>query len=216
MARTIADLMAETLLRGRRQAHLRRRRRLAERLHRFAAPHEEDRLGPHAPRGSRRLRRRRRGPSDRRARRLRRKLRARQHASDQRPVRLLPQPRAGARHRRAYPERRDRRPLFPGDASGAAVRRVLRTMSRRSPIPSRCRASSTRRSGSPSPSAAWRWSSFRATSRCRRRRPRPPSGSRPSRLSCGPSDADLDALADLLNDGQQGHPDVRRGLRRRP
>ena len=104
MPRTIADLMAETL----NVAGVKRIYgvvwQFAERLHQFAAPAEEDRLDPHAARGGGRLRRRGRRASDRRARRLRRKLRAGQSASDQRPVRLPSQPRAGAGDRGPYPE----------------------------------------------------------------------------------------------------------------
>ena len=72
-------------------------------------------------RGGRRLRRRRRGASDRRARRLRRQLRAGQPASHQRPVRLPPLARAGAGHRRADPLGRDRRRAI----SRRPIRRTL-------------------------------------------------------------------------------------------
>ena len=65
MSGTIADLMAETL----RLAGVRRIYGVAgdssERLHRFAAPAEDDRLGPYAPRRGGRLRGRRRSASDR-------------------------------------------------------------------------------------------------------------------------------------------------------
>ena len=80
-------------------------------------PPGQDRVDPCPARGGRGVRGRRRGASDRRARRLRRQLRAGQSAPHQRPVRLPPLARAGARHRRAYSLGRDRQRLFPGDAS---------------------------------------------------------------------------------------------------
>ena len=82
------------------------------------------------------LRGRRRGASDRRARRLRRQLRARQSAPHQRPVRLPPLAGAGARHRGANTVGRDRRRLFPGNPPADAVPGVqplLRADFRRQP-----------------------------------------------------------------------------------
>jgi hypothetical protein len=70
----------------------------------------------------RRVRRRRRGAPDRRARGLRRQLRPGQSAPDQRPLRLSSLARAGAGHRRADPLGRDRQRLFPGDPSANLFR----------------------------------------------------------------------------------------------
>ena len=105
-------------------------------------PPGQDRMDPCPARGGRRLRGRRRGASDRRARGLRRQLRAGQSASHQRPVRLPPLARAGARHRRANSLGRDRQRLFPGDASANAVpgmQPLLRARLRRQPDAARAR-----------------------------------------------------------------------------
>ena len=148
-------------------------------------------VDPHASRGGGGLRRRRRGAADRRARGLRRQLRAGQPASDQRPVRLPSQPRPGAGDRRAHPEQRDRHRLFPGDPSGEPVPRMQ-------PL---CRAGLAARAAAADPDArdahgdraarrrrrrasraTWRWSRWRR--RCRpgwRRRSR--WCGRPSRSS---------------------------------
>ena len=82
------------------------------------------------------LRGRRRSASDRRARRLRRQLRAGQSASHQRPVRLPSLAGAGARHRGANPVGGDRRRLFPGNASRrrcSGMQPLLRAGLRRQP-----------------------------------------------------------------------------------
>ena len=73
--------------------------------------------------------------------RLRRQLRPRQPAPDQRPVRRPPQhgPRPG--HRRAHPQLRDRHGLLPGDAPRPALPRVQPLLrADLPPAPARARA----------------------------------------------------------------------------
>ena len=116
MARRVADQLAQTL----EAAGIERvweHRGVAQRLHRGSA-NDSDPLDACAPRGGGRVRRRRRGADDRQARRLCRRLRARQPAPDQRPVRLPSQPGSGAGDRRPDPQPGDRRRLFPGNSSG--------------------------------------------------------------------------------------------------
>ena len=87
MSRTAADYMAEVLA----QAGVKRIYGVVgdslQRLHRRAAAPGLDRLGSRPPRGSRRLRGRRRGAPDRETGGLRRQLRPGQPAPHQRPVR---------------------------------------------------------------------------------------------------------------------------------
>ena len=70
-----------------------------------------------------------------RARGLRGLLRAGQPAPHQRALRRPPHPHAGAGDRRADPVGRDRRRLFPGDASAGAVPRSAASIASWSPIP---------------------------------------------------------------------------------
>ena len=70
------------------------------------------------------LRGRSRGSADRPTGGLRRQLRPRQPAPDQRTVRRTPQHGARAGHRRSHSQLRNRHRLFPGDASRSVVSRV--------------------------------------------------------------------------------------------
>ena len=107
-------------------------------------------MGACPARGGRRVRGGCGGASDRRARGLRRQLRAGQSAPDQRPVRLSPVARPGAR---ASP-RRSRRPK----SAPAIFRKPTRRTCSKSaaiiaswfPAPTRCRACSKSRSARPS------------------------------------------------------------------
>ena len=121
-----------------------------------AAPPGQDRVGACPARGGRRLRGRRRGASDRRARRLRRQLRARQSASHQRPVRLPPLARAGAGDRGADPFGRDRLAAISRKPTRRRCSTNAATIASWSPAPSRCRARSRSRSARRSASAACR------------------------------------------------------------
>ena len=100
-------------------------------------------------------------------------LRPGQPAPDQRPLRRPPQPRAGARDRRAHPARGDRRRLLPGDPPAGAVPRVQRLLRAgqhpgAAAAPAGDRDAHRASSGAASPS-----SSSPARSSCTRRRRRP-------------------------------------------
>ena len=123
-------------------------------------------MGARSPRGGGGVRGRRRGGDDRSAGGLRGQLRAGQPASDQRPVRRQPQPRAGARDRRAHPARGDRR-------RATSRRRIRRSCSgsaastrSSSASPSSCRGCWKSRCASRSGAAASPWWWSRARSSC--------------------------------------------------
>ena len=157
---------------------------------------------------------RRRG-LDRPARRMRRQLRPRQPAPDQRTVRLPSQPSTRARDRGAYSIDGNRAWLLSGDASSGAVQGMqpLRRarLERRSSFLACCArdAHGHRERGVavivlPGDVALERG----------------PDGSRvwsePAPPSIVPAEADLERLADLLNASRSGDDHVRQRLARRP
>lgn len=200
---------------SRRKTHLGRDRRFAQRPERQPAPHGHHRMAGHPPRRGGRLRRRRRSPAHRPVGGVRRLLRPRQPAPDQRAVRLPPQPCAGAGDRRAHPLQRNRQRLLPGNASAGVVPRMQPLLRAGfQPGTAAARAGDRHAQGDPQPRClggglAGRRGAAHGAGR------RDPDLAYPGAAAGAAADERAEQAGGNAEQGEEHHPDVRQRLRRR-